>query len=104
MKAFFIKFWKVIMYLSFTSAGIFLIILFSSLESSTSNYGLAYQPEPKYNSDSSFPAYVVVENIVNKIFEKLNIDFQPTSLQICIVMIAFFLLLGFVLRTILKDK
>lgn len=79
------------MYSSFTLAGIFLLIFLPSLDSSS---------EPKYNSGSSFPAYVIIENIVKEIFNSLNIDFQPTTLQIFITLISFFLIFGFISRAI----
>jgi len=84
------------MYSSFISAGIFLIIFLSSLEIPF----LTYNPEPKYDPAGSIPWYQSIEMIVNEILRSLNLDFQPTSLQIFITLISFFLIFGFIFRAI----
>ncbi len=96
MKSFFINFWNVMIYSSFTLAGIFLLIFVPCLNIPF----LSYNPEPKYDPAGSIPWHQSIEMIVKEIFDYLNIDFQPTSLQIFITLISFFLILGFISRAI----
>lgn len=84
------------MYSSFTLAGIFLIIFLPSLDIPF----LTYNSEPKYDPAGSIPWYQSIEMIVDELFNSLNIDFQPTSLQIFITLISFFLIFGFISRAI----
>ena len=95
MKKFLIKFINVMMYSSFILAVIFLFILLSSFEVK----GLEYAP----SYGSPVPLHDSIEMIALYIFDSLNINFQPTQLQIFITLIAFFLLAGFILRFILKE-